>query len=129
MADYNLLIDKLNTDAERIEVEQEATEVRGQNDIISREVDLLFSEKQEKEATIQQLEREIEQERNMADNLVSAMQPELREKYLQLKDQNLQYQVRQLFSIRDINWSKLITIFTHVVRPSLLFKIAQNKWE
>ena len=43
---------------------------------------------------IAQLELEIEQERNMADNLVAAMQPELRERYLELKRMNLQYQVR-----------------------------------
>ena len=41
-----------------------------------------------------QLELEIEQERNMADNLVSAMQPDLRDRYLQLKNQNMQFQVR-----------------------------------
>ena len=42
---------------------------------------------------IQNLETEIEQERNMADNLVSAMQPHLRDRYMQLKNQNVQYQV------------------------------------
>ena len=41
-----------------------------------------------------QLEVEIEQERNMADNLVSAMQPDLRDRYIQLKNQNMQFQVR-----------------------------------
>ena len=40
-----------------------------------------------------QLEVEIEQERNMADNLVSAMQPDLRDRYIQLKNQNMQFQV------------------------------------
>ncbi len=56
-------------------------------------VEALFAEKQEKEVMIAQLEQEIEQERHMADNLISAMQPELREKYLQLKEQSIQYQV------------------------------------
>ena len=41
-----------------------------------------------------QLELEIEQERNMADNLVSAMQPDLRDRYMMLKNQNMQFQVR-----------------------------------
>ena len=40
-----------------------------------------------------QLEVEIEQERNMADNLVSAMQPDLRDRYITLKNQNMQFQV------------------------------------
>ena len=41
---------------------------------------------------IELLEREIDQERHMADNLVSAMQPALRERYIELKTANLQYQ-------------------------------------
>ena len=43
-------------------------------------------------AQIERLEREIEEERHMADNLVSAMQPGLRDRYLELKNQNVQYQ-------------------------------------
>lgn len=87
-------MDKLNTDTERVEVEQEANELHRDNEMEVKEVEALFAEKQEREAMISQLEREIEQERNMADNLVAAMQPDLRDKYLQLKNQNLQYQVR-----------------------------------
>ena len=41
---------------------------------------------------IETLEREIEQERHMSDNLVSAMQPSLRERYTELKNTNLGYQ-------------------------------------
>ncbi len=31
----------------------------------------------------------------MADNLISAMQPELRDRFMELKEQNAQYQVYQ----------------------------------
>lgn len=93
LADYNLLVDKLNTDTDRSEVEEEARELNAENEAEGKEVEALFAEKQQREAAIAQLEREIDQERNMADNLVSAMQPELRDRYLQLKGQNIQYQV------------------------------------
>ena len=46
LADYNLLVDKLNTDTERAEVESEAAELRAQNEAESREVEALFAEKQ-----------------------------------------------------------------------------------
>ena len=92
LADYNLLVDKLNTDTERAEVESEADALKNNNISESKEVDLLFAEKQEKMNKIKQLEMEIDQERNMADNLVAAMQPELREKYVTLKNTNMQYQ-------------------------------------
>ena len=49
-----------------------------------------------------QLELEIEQERNMADNLVSAMQPDLRERYVQLKNQNMQFQVRMMKGVLHV---------------------------
>ena len=46
LADYNLLVDKLNTDAERTEITSEVTELKTQNESESRDVDSIFSEKQ-----------------------------------------------------------------------------------
>ena len=46
MADYNLLVDKLNTDAERIEITNEVAELKTQNESESRDVDSIFAEKQ-----------------------------------------------------------------------------------
>ena len=34
MADYNLLVDKLNTDTERAEVEEEALELKAENETV-----------------------------------------------------------------------------------------------
>ncbi len=93
LADYNLLVDKLNTDTEVILVQQEASEMVRQNDSDSREVEALFAEKQSRALQIQRLEQELEQEGNMADNLVSAMKPKLRDRYIELKNQNGEYQV------------------------------------
>ena len=93
LADYNLLVDKMNTDTEVILVQQEAQEMVGQNESDSREVENLFAEKQDRMAQIQRLEQELEQEGHMADNLVSAMKPKLRDRYIELKNQNTEYQV------------------------------------
>ena len=40
LADYNLLVDKLNTDTERAEVEAECQELKAENDMASQEVRL-----------------------------------------------------------------------------------------
>ena len=72
LADYNLLVDKLNTDTERAEVrlfstifyllnysskvEAECQELKAENDLASQEVEALWAEKQAREAQIQQLE-------------------------------------------------------------------------
>ena len=93
LADYNLLVDKLNTDTDRADVELECRELSAENEQLGGEVEQLWSEKQQKEHQIQQLELELEQERNMVDNLVAAMQPDLRERFLQLKGANAQYSV------------------------------------
>ncbi|CAB4061426.1 IFT74 [Lepeophtheirus salmonis] len=92
LADYNLLVDKINTDTNRAEVEAEAIKLKAQNDMEWKEVETLFEEKQDKEKKIKGLETDINQERYLADNVISAMQPSLREKYLELKNQNLSYQ-------------------------------------
>ena len=93
LADYNLLVDKLNTDTEVILVQQEAQDMASANESDSRDVDTLFAEKQSRLAQIQRLEQELEQEGHMADNLVSAMKPKLRDRYIVLKNQNTDYQV------------------------------------
>lgn len=49
-----------------------------QNEQEAKNIDQLFLERQEKEVQINQLEKEIEQELHMADNLVEAMTPDLR---------------------------------------------------
>ena len=48
LADYNLLVDKLNTDSERGEVESEAAELKAANEADAKDVDVLFAQKQEK---------------------------------------------------------------------------------
>ena len=46
LADYNLLVDKLNTDAEQTEIKSEVAELKTQNESESRDVDAIFAEKQ-----------------------------------------------------------------------------------
>lgn len=88
MADYNLLVDKLNTDADMEDVKEEHRELKSQNDQEANSVELLFEQRQDREWQLRQLEEEIEQERNMADNIIAAMQPELRHRYAEQKEIN-----------------------------------------
>ena len=74
-----------------VEVEAECQELKAENDLASQEVEALWAEKQAREAQIQQLEVELEQERHMADSLVGAMKPELRDRFVQLKSANVEF--------------------------------------
>lgn len=49
LADYNLMMDKLNTDTERAEIEAEAEEVKAANASEAAEIENLFAEKQQRE--------------------------------------------------------------------------------
>jgi hypothetical protein len=74
---------------------------------------------------------QLEQERHMADNLVSAMQPKLRDRYVELKNKNIGYQValekmnQELDSLNS-RYSKKISIFP---KKSKNFKKFQKNFE
>lgn len=63
LADYNLLVDLINTDAERAEVDLETKELHQTNQQEAEQLDALFTRKQNLEATMRQLENEIEEVR------------------------------------------------------------------
>ena len=91
-----MLVDKLNTDTDRADVELECRDLKQENDGLTQEVETLWAEKRAKEAQIAQLELELEQARDRmlvssADNLVEVMQPQLRDRFMQLKGDNGSY--------------------------------------
>ena len=59
LADFNLLVDKMNTDTEVLLVQQEAQELASQNESDSRDVDGIFAEKQARMDQIHRLEQEV----------------------------------------------------------------------
>ncbi|XP_054713289.1 intraflagellar transport protein 74 homolog [Uloborus diversus] len=98
LADYNLLVDKINTDTEMSDVQQEYRDLKLQNEAEAESIDGLFEQRQEREAQLAQIEGEITQERYVAENLTSTMSPELRVKYTELKktDNELQRALEKL---------------------------------
>jgi intraflagellar transport protein 74 len=61
LADYNLVVDKINTDTEKDEVDAECRELKEKNDQEMTQLEQLFSQRQQRETHIGQLEKEIEQ--------------------------------------------------------------------
>ncbi|XP_033108162.1 intraflagellar transport protein 74 homolog isoform X2 [Anneissia japonica] len=85
LGDYNMLLDKVNTDTEMDDVLEDYNELKEMNDDEAKHVDQIFSERQDKEQQILQLEQEIQQCRRMADTLIEDMDPAMKQKYLHLK--------------------------------------------
>ena len=61
LADYNLLVDLMNTDTEQVDVVEETRELKEENDEKMTQLDAFFSQKQEKEKAMKQIESEIEE--------------------------------------------------------------------
>lgn len=88
LGDYNTLVDKLNTETEMDEVLDDHQQLKAQNDREASNIDTIFTERTEIEQQVQQVEVEIQQCRRMADTLVEDMNPQTRQKYVQLKQAN-----------------------------------------
>lgn len=88
LADYNTLLDKINTDTEMDDIVQDFNALKIQNEREQNSIDELFTQRRDKEQQIKQLELELDQERRMAESLVEDMPPDQRAKYAKLKNVN-----------------------------------------
>ncbi|KAK2555052.1 Intraflagellar transport protein 74-like protein [Acropora cervicornis] len=84
LADYNTLLDKINTDTEMDDIIQDYDTLKVQNEREQNSIDELFTQRRDKENQIKQLELELDQERRMAESLP----PDQKAKYAKLKTIN-----------------------------------------
>ncbi|XP_032155905.1 intraflagellar transport protein 74 homolog [Sapajus apella] len=88
LADYNMLVDKLNTNTEMEEVMNDYNMLKAQNDRETQSMDVIFTERQAKEKQMRSVEEEIEQEKQAADDIIKNMSLENQVKYLEMKTTN-----------------------------------------
>eukprot|EP00731_Ephydatia_muelleri_P014675 Em0008g395a len=88
MADYNTLMDKLNTDTDVAAIMADFTALQMQNNLEAKNIDVLFAERHDKEAQAQTLQAEIEKQKQAAENTISSMSPAALERYQELKVEN-----------------------------------------
>lgn len=88
LGDYNTLVDRLNTDANISDMQMDYNDHKAQNDRESSMMEKLFEQKQQLESTVRQLEGELKQQRNIAENMVLDMPEDMRRRYAELKDKN-----------------------------------------
>ncbi|KAM6033268.1 intraflagellar transport protein 74 homolog isoform 1-T2 [Chlamydotis macqueenii] len=88
LADYNMVVDILNTDTDTAEVIQDYNMLKVQNDRDAQSVDKIFTERQATEKLIQGVEEDIEREKVVADDIVKDMSQENQAKYLEMKAAN-----------------------------------------
>uniref|UniRef100_A0A452RGD1 Intraflagellar transport 74 n=1 Tax=Ursus americanus TaxID=9643 RepID=A0A452RGD1_URSAM len=81
LADYNMLVDKLNTNTEMEEVMNDYNMVR-------KFIGILDTFDFRKEKQIRSVEEEVEQEKQAADGIIKNMSPEKQVKYIEMKTTN-----------------------------------------
>ncbi|NP_001089269.1 intraflagellar transport 74 L homeolog [Xenopus laevis] len=102
LADYNMLVDKLNTNTDMEEVLNDYSMLKSQNDREAQSIDLIFTERQSKEEFIRSVEKDIELEKQAADGIIRNMSEEKQAIYLEMKVKN-----DQLLKDLDIHQQEL----------------------
>ncbi|XP_062455933.1 intraflagellar transport protein 74 homolog isoform X2 [Rhea pennata] len=88
LADYNMLVDKLNTNTDTAEMISDFNMLKVQNDREAQSVDIIFTEKQAKEKLIQAVDEDIERQKKVADDIIKDMSHENQAKYMEMKAAN-----------------------------------------
>ncbi|XP_026569240.1 intraflagellar transport protein 74 homolog isoform X2 [Pseudonaja textilis] len=88
LADYNMLVDKLNTNTDMEEVMSDYNLLKAQNDREAQSIDIIFTERQSKEKLIQAVEDDIRQEKQAAENIIKNMSEQDQTKYIEMKMAN-----------------------------------------
>lgn len=88
LADYNMLVDKLNTNTDMEEVMSDYNLLKAQNDREAQSIDIIFTERQGKEKQIQAVEDDIHQEKQAAEDIIKNMSEEDQAKYMETKVTN-----------------------------------------
>ncbi|NXC45487.1 IFT74 protein, partial [Penelope pileata] len=88
LADYNMVVDLLNTNTDMAEVIRDYNLLKVQNDRDAQSVDKIFTERQATEKLIQAVEEDIEREKVAADDIIKDMSQENQAKYMEMKAAN-----------------------------------------
>ncbi|XP_075941547.1 intraflagellar transport protein 74 homolog isoform X2 [Anarhichas minor] len=88
LADYNMLVDKLNTNTEMEEMINDYNILKAHNDSEAESIDSIFTERREREEAIRAIEEEIRRERRVADEVVQSMPAVKQEKYFTMTTAN-----------------------------------------
>ncbi|XP_054842789.1 intraflagellar transport protein 74 homolog [Eublepharis macularius] len=88
LADYNMLVDMLNTNTDMEDVMSDYNLLKAQNDREAQGIDIIFTERQAKEKLIQSVEYDIQQENQAAEDIIKNMTEEDQAKYVEMKVTN-----------------------------------------
>ncbi|TWW70547.1 Intraflagellar transport protein 74 -like protein [Takifugu flavidus] len=84
LADYNMLVDKLNTNTETEEMISEYNIVKAKNDCEAERIDQIFTDRRGLEEAVRDVDQEIKREQRATHEIVRAMPAVKQEKYFSI---------------------------------------------
>uniref|UniRef100_A0A1A8HH01 Intraflagellar transport 74 homolog n=2 Tax=Nothobranchius korthausae TaxID=1143690 RepID=A0A1A8HH01_9TELE len=90
LADYNMLMDKLNTNTDMDDMTSDYSMLKAQNDGEAQSIDSIFTKRREGEEAVRVIDEEISRERRVADEVIQAMPALNQEKYFTMTAANKQ---------------------------------------
>ncbi|NWS28751.1 IFT74 protein, partial [Polioptila caerulea] len=88
LADYNMVVDILNTGTDMAKVIRDYNMIKVQNDREAQSIDKIFAKRQATEKLIQSVEEDIERAKVVADDIMKDMSQENQAKYMEMKAAN-----------------------------------------
>ncbi|KAM7025070.1 intraflagellar transport protein 74 homolog isoform 1-T2 [Acridotheres tristis] len=88
LADYNMVVDILNTSTDIAEVIHDYNMLKVQNDRDAQSIEKIFTERQATEKLYQAVEEDIKREKILADDILKDMSQENQAKYMEMKATN-----------------------------------------
>ena len=88
LADYNLALDKYRSDTKPDDIEALFMHIKNQNDKQRTQLDTLFGEKRDLETEIQEYETQIQEINMQNEARLNDLDPEQRNEYEKLKEEN-----------------------------------------
>ncbi|NXM85879.1 IFT74 protein, partial [Oenanthe oenanthe] len=88
LADFNMVVDILNTSTDMAEVIRDYNMLKVQNDRDAQSIDKIFTDRQTTEKLNQAIEENIEREKVLADDILKDMSQENQAKYMEMKAAN-----------------------------------------
>ncbi|XP_048874694.1 intraflagellar transport protein 74 homolog isoform X2 [Brienomyrus brachyistius] len=120
LADYNMLVDKLNTNTEMEEITNDFNTLKAENDKEAQSMDIIFTERRGKEEMIRTVEEEINKEKQTADSIVKKMLPGDQDKYAGMRAAN-----EELLQVLDSHQQELDALITQ--KEALEAEIAHSQ--
>jgi intraflagellar transport protein 74 len=91
LGDLNTLVDKLNVDTDLEDIERLYNQIKVKNQRENNILNDVFTQRQQKENQIRDIEKKIEEERKLAEEQLKKLDSDKLNQYYEFKEQNAQY--------------------------------------